>query len=70
VIEFKPINLDGTEWREQMYWRKIPPHHTHVDCLFRNAKYKIQGKVYKHFSNVFVKAFYKERIWEKLGGGA
>ena len=66
MIETKQRSLDGEDWREGMYWREVPKHHTHADCLFNFSRYRINGRIFNSNTKAFVEAFEKERMWEQL----
>ena len=68
MIEYTPRDLSGADLRKQIYWTRIPRDYTCDECLFRSVLYKIQGKIYRSFTDAFVKAFEQERMWEQLNG--
>jgi len=67
MIEYKP-KYRAKLWHPNkfQYWSPVPNGNVPQDINFDRIECKIHDTVFKECSNDFIKAFAKERLWEKL----
>ena len=67
MIEFKP-KYKAKLWCPTSFqnWSKVPLGNVPQDINFDKIECRIHNTVFKECSKDFIKAFAKERMWEKL----